>query len=377
MTTTHESAHVALTTALLAIPPTYFVTAHAEALLRRRAAYRFHAVPLAASIEPGETVIPATAALDLPVSYRARSSLAKLAMPLQTAVLMRLQPDLIHQHHGTWSSGAIRAARAMGTPLVTTLHGTDVVHAGRVGPRGLQRVHAREVRRAFEHSQLLLAVSDHQRRLAVSAGASSEHLHVHYQGIDTDFFTPAPAADTEDRPARLLYVGGLIPQKRVDLVIRASQELSRDVPHELVILGEGPLRRTLEEQAAGSAHIRFAGRTDRDGVREHMHRSDVLLLLSHSEGAGLVILEAQSCGMAAVVSGDDGKAEMVDDGVTGAVLSADPQPADVAQALRQWLPDGPAMRAQIGEAARSFVIRDRSVDAGAAALAEHYGTLLR
>lgn len=376
MTTTHESAHVALTTALLAIPPTYFVTAHAEALLRHRAPYRFHAVPLAASIEPGETAIPATAALNLPVSYRARSSLAKLAMPLQTATLMRLQPDLIHQHHGTWSSGAIRAARAMGTPLVTTLHGTDVVHAGRVGPRGLERVHAREVRRAFEHSQLLLAVSDHQRRLALSAGASSEHLHVHYQGIDTDFFTPAPAADMEDRPARLLYVGGLIPQKRVDLVIRASQELSRDVPHELVILGEGPLRRTLEEQAASSAHIRFAGRTDRDGVREHMRRSDVLLLLSHSEGAGLVILEAQSCGMAAVVSGDDGKAEMVVDGVTGAVLSADPRPADVAQALREWLPDGPAMRAQIGEAARSFVIRDRSVDAGAAALAEYYGALL-
>lgn len=373
---THEGAHVALTTALLAIPPTYFVTAHAEVLLHRQAPYRFHAVPLASSIEPGETVVPATAALDLPVPYRTRSSLAKLAMPLQTALLKRLQPDLIHQHHGTWSSGAIRAARAMGVPMVTTLHGTDVVHAGRVAPRGLQRVHAREVRRAFDLSQLLLAVSEHQRRLAVSAGASAEHLHVHYQGIDTDFFTPAPPSVAEDRPARLLYVGGLIPRKRVDLVISASQELSRDVPHELVIVGEGPLRQRLEEQAAGSEHIRFAGRTDRDGVREHMRHSDVLLLLSHSEGAGLVILEAQSCGMAAVVSGGDGKAEMVDDGATGAVLGADPRPAEVAHALREWLPDGPEMRTQIGGAARNFVIRDRSVGAGAAALAEHYATLL-
>lgn len=373
----NESPRIALTTPLLAIPPTYFVTAHAEVLLRGDRRFRFHAVPLAASIDPEATSIPATPAVQLPLPYGARASLAKLAMPVQAATLMRLRPDVIHQHHGTWSGGAARASDAMGVPLVTTLHGTDVVHAGRAHPRGLQRVHAGQARLAFERSQLLLAVSDHQRRLAIDAGAPFDRLHVHYQGIDTDYFAPDEQPVDDQRPVRILYVGSLIPRKRVDLVISSSQELAREVPHELVIIGDGPLRRSLQSQAATSEHIHFAGPSDRDGVRAHMRRADALLLLSHSEGAGLVVLEAQSCGMAAVVSGADGKAEMVDDGRSGAVLGADPKPTEVARALRAWLPDSPQMRSQIRAAARSFVVRDRSVAAGAEALAGYYDDLLR
>lgn len=374
---TDESTHIALTTALLAVPPTYFVTAHAESLLRQGHPFRFHAVPLAASIDPAATSVPATPAVRLPVPYRVRASLAKLAMPIQREQLMRLRPDLIHQHHGTWSGGAVRAAERLGIPLVTTLHGTDVVHAARRRPRGLQRVHASQTRSAFTHSHLLLAVSDHQRTLALDAGAPSARTHVHYQGIDTEYFSPGEHGDAADRPARIVYVGSLIPRKRVDLVISASSDLVRDVPHELLIIGDGPLRRSLEEQASGSDHIRFLGPLDREGVRSHLREADVLLLLSHSEGAGLVILEAQSCGMAAIVTGGDGKAEMIDDGRTGAVLDPEPAPADVARALRDWLPDSPQMRQQVRTAARRFVVSERSVDAGAEELAGYYDTLLR
>ncbi|MGY5765912.1 glycosyltransferase [Brachybacterium sp. DNPG3] len=379
---TNESSRVALTTALLAVPPTYFVTQHAESLLPRDDRFSFHAVPLAASVAPGATSIAMTPALRLPLPYSVQKPLAKFAMPIQTAIVTRMRPDLIHQHHGTWSGGAVRAAASLGVPLVTTLHGTDVVHAGREAPRGLQRVHAQQVRGAFEHSQLLLAVSDHQRRLALSAGAPADRLHVNYQGVDTAFFAPAPASaedsgGADSRPLRLLYVGGLIPRKRVDLVIGASQELAREVPHELVIVGGGPLEQELRAQAADDAHIRFVGPTDRDGVRAHMREADVLLLLSYAEGAGLVLLEAQACGLAAVVSGGDGKAEMVEDGVSGTVLAADPEPRDVARALRAWLPDSAAMRTQIGAAARAFVVGQRSVEAGADRLAEFYEQLLR
>ncbi len=376
MTMTNGTSRVALTTPLLAIPPTYFVTAHAEQLLEQGLPFEFHAVPLAASVTPGTTAIPVTQAAQLPIPYAARSFLAKFAMPMQTSILKRLQPDLIHQHHGTWCAGAVRAAEALRTPLVTTLHGTDVVHAGRDSPRGLQRVHARQTRFAFEHSRLLLAVSEHQKRLALAAGAPSDRLYVHYQGVDTSFFAPPSLKNSRSRPPRILYIGALIPRKRVDLVIRASRSLSRELPHELVIIGDGPLRQELQAQASGDGHVRFAGSTDREGVREHLRESDAILLLSHGEGAGLVLLEAQACGLAAIVSGGDGKAEMVDDGATGAVLSADPTPDEVARALREWLPDSPSMRAQVSSATRSFVVEERSVEAGALSLADYYDSVL-
>src|SRR5690606_19202279 len=180
-----------------------------------------------------------------------------------------------------------------------------------------------------------------------AAGAHAARIRVHYQGVDTSFFTPQVNLEEEtSRLPRILYAGALIPLKRVDLVIRASQTLARDLPHELVIIGDGPLRQALETQASEDQHIRFVGSTDRRGVRAQMQEADALLLLSQGEGAGLVTLEAQACGLAAIVSGGDGKAEMVDDGATGAVLSADPTPDEVARALREWLPDSPSMRAQ-------------------------------
>src|SRR5690606_37903868 len=119
-----------------------------------------------------------------------------------------------------------------------------------------------------------------------------------------------------------------------------------------------------------------AGSTDREGVREHLRESAAILLLSHGEGAGLVLLEAQACGLAAIVSGGDGEAEMVDDGATGAGLSAEPTPDEVARALREWLPDSPSMRAQVSSATRSFVVEERSVEAGALSLADYYDSVL-
>ncbi|CAM3968437.1 glycosyltransferase [Helcobacillus massiliensis] len=372
-----SSARIALSTALLAIPPTYFVTEHAEELRRRGEPYSFAVVPLAARVDPGTVTTPVLPALTIPRSYRTRSALAKFAMPLQARTLTRLRPDLIHQHHGTWSSGARSAARALDVPLVTTLHGTDVVHALRSDPRGLQRVHRKQVQQAFRDSDLLLAVSEHQRRLALRAGAPADRLHVHYQGIDTEYFSPDTSGIAEDRPRRLLYVGGLIPRKRVDLAIDASIRAHGTLEHELLIVGDGPERSALEAKAEDHPHIRFLGAQSRAGVRELMRSSDLLLLLSHSEGAGLVILEAQACGMAAVVTGGDGKAEMVEDGVTGRVITGDsPTPDDAARAILEWTPQDTETRRQISRTARSFVVEKRSVRRGASELDGHYCSLL-
>lgn len=367
--------HIAVTTALLAIPPTYFVTAHAEQLADSHPSWHFRVTPLAARVQEGATTLRVTPALRGPLPYSMQTRMAKFAMPLQARMVTRQSPDLIHQHHGTWSGGAVSASSARRIPLITTLHGTDVVHASRSRPRGLERVHAAQVRRAMRESLLLLPVSEHLRRLAIESGAPADRLHVHYQGIDTNFFTPGDHGHL-DRHPRILYVGALIPQKRVDLAIRASQELAREQPHELLIIGDGPQRSSLVAMARDSAHIRFLGPLDRDGVRSMMRMSDLLLLLSHSEGAGLVSLEAQACGMAVIVTDGDGKKEMIRDGITGTVVGADATPGAIARAASTWLPDNPQMRHEISTAARDFVVTERSVHAGASRLAEFYESAL-
>lgn len=367
---------IALTTPLLSIPPTYFVTEHAEELLRTGSDHLFDVFPLAARIQDGATAIPVVPALTRPASYAARSRLAPTGMPLQAAAVIRSRPDLVHQHHGVWTAGAAAAAAALRVPLVTTVHGTDMTTAAQPRPRGLQRVHRANARLAFARSSLILAVSEHLRGVALRAGAPADRLRVHHQGIDTDVFTPAADPAAPDRPPRVLFVGGLIPLKRVDLLVRASLELARTTPHELHVVGDGPLRAELEKIADQARHITFRGSVDRSGVLAAYRSADVLCLPSRGEAAGLVLLEAQSCGLPVVVTGGDGKAEMLAPGRTGTVLRADPDPADLARALRDWLPDSPAMRGEVAERARGFVVRERSVRAGAARLADFYASLL-
>lgn len=371
-----QPLRIALTTPLLSIPPTYFVTEHAEELLRRGDGHRFSAHPLAARVEEGATRVPVSPALRVPGSYAMRSRLAPAALPLQAAAVRRERPDLVHQHHGVWTAGAAAAARALDVPLVTTVHGTDMYTAALPRPRGLQRVHRAQARLAFARSALVLAVSEDLRRVALAAGAPEDRTLVHYQGIDTEIFTPPTTPRRDEEVPRVLYVGGLIPRKRVDLLVRASLELARTRPHTLEVVGDGPLRGELTALAGDAAHIRFAGSVDRAGVLEALRGADLLVLPSRDEAAGLVLLEAQACGVPVVVTGGDGKAEMLQDGVTGAVLPRDPSPAELAHALPEWLPEKASERTALAARARRFVVEERSVRVGAERLAAHYAQAL-
>lgn len=371
-----QPRRIAITTPLLSVPPTYFVTEHAEELLRTGDAHQFRIHPLASRVEPGAVSFPVSPAVRAPASYATRAKLASLGMPLQAAAVIRSRPDLVHQHHGVWTAGAAAAAAALRVPLVTTVHGTDMVTAALEAPRGLQRIHQANARLAFGRSDLILAVSQALRSTAVAAGSPPERTLVHYQGIDTETFTPRSEQVDPGRPPRLLFIGALIPLKRVDLVIRASQILARTVPHELHIVGDGPLRSDLEELAGADPHVRFRGSLSRAGVLEELRDGDLLCLPSEHESAGLVLLEAQACGLPVVVTGGDGKSEMLKDGATGSVVSPDPEPSELARALHQWLPNSPAMRNEVAQCTRDFVVRERSMRAGASRLAELYASVL-
>lgn len=372
----HSPHRIALTTPLLSMPPTYFVTEHAEELLRTGSDHVFRVHPLASRVAEGATTVPVTPALSMPSSYATRSRLAPTGIPLQAAAVIRSRPDLVHQHHGVWTAGAAAAAASLRIPLVTTVHGTDMFTAANPRPRGLQRVHRANARLAFSRSGLILAVSEDLRRVALAAGAPSARTHVHYQGIDTEVFTPSAEEAATGEVPRVLYIGGLIPRKRVDLALRASLELARTTPHELHLIGAGPLRAELDNLAVDAPHIRFHGPVGRAEVLEELRRADVLVLPSRDEAAGLVLLEAQSCGVPVIVTGGDGKEEMLSDGETGTVVAKDAEPAEIARAVHSWLPDSPEGRAQIAERTRGFVVAERSVRVGAQRLAEFYGSLL-
>ncbi len=172
-------------------------------------------------------------------------------------------------------------------------------------------------------------------------------------GVDTDIFSaPERAWD----PPRLLFVGRVVYQKGLDLLIHALGNLQH-LPWELTIVGDGPQRAMLEKLAAGleiGERVRFAGWLKGPELVAEYHRANLFTYASRHEGMPNALLEAMACGLPAVASDIAGNEELVIPGETGLLVASESQ-QELEQALAALLPD-PGRRAQMGEAARQRVV---------------------
>ncbi|MEL6978192.1 MAG: glycosyltransferase family 4 protein [Pseudomonadota bacterium] len=130
-----------------------------------------------------------------------------------------------------------------------------------------------------------------------------------------------------------LFVGKLIQRKRPALLLEAFKR-SGLARARLVFVGEGPLRPVLEAAAAGDDRVRFAGFANQTALPEIYAAADCLALPSNGlETWGLVVNEAQACGLPAIVSSAVGCGpDLIEEGVTGSVF-----PGDDADALADRL----------------------------------------
>jgi glycosyltransferase involved in cell wall biosynthesis len=149
------------------------------------------------------------------------------------------------------------------------------------------------------------------RRLATSR-VVAELYRRHALACD-GVLTPGVEADLLDAPparssmgCRLLYVGRLERNKRIDFLLRVLQRVLPEFPAlSLRLVGEGPWRRGLEYavQTAGlQAHVSFAGALTREQVNAELRQADVFVFPSAYESFGTAALEALAAGLPVVAS---------------------------------------------------------------------------
>jgi len=139
-------------------------------------------------------------------------------------------------------------------------------------------------------------------------------------------------------------------------LLEALRQLPGELDWGLVIIGDGPLRQELEQQAGAlglSPRLRFLG--TRHDVPELLRAVDLLALYSHKEGFANVILEALATGLPCVVSDVGGNAEAIEDGCCGYVIPPG-EPGLLAERLAVLLADA-SLRERMGRAARERSLR--------------------
>lgn len=297
-------------------------------------------------------------------------------------VLQACRANLLHAHFATDGVDIAPLARALGLPLVVTLHGFDIhtraTHwRSGAGGRGMRDYPDRLRALLADPMVHVVAVSEDVARAARESGVDPQRLRTLPIGVDTDFWRPGPVP-MPDRARRVLFVGRLVEKKGLTHLLQAlALPALAGQGVELVVIGEGPLAQPLQAQArAKGVDARFLGACDSRRVRQELHAARVLCLPSvtdasgDAEGFGLVLLEAQACGVPVVTSARGGRDQGLLDGVSGhAVPEADP--AALADALAPLLAD--AARAQrMGEAGRQFVQTRLDIDHCTRALEDWY-----
>lgn len=202
----------------------------------------------------------------------------------------------------------------------------------------LPRISAAAIRGIYYHSQRL---ADSLVVCSAVAGAQLQR-----EGFNSVTVVPG-GVQSIDRPRsnharRIAFVGRLVPNKRVHTLLAAFRlaQLRGSAEH-LLIIGDGPLRASLERAAVSlgcRTAVQFAGAvSDQRKLELLRDEADVFVSASVREGISLATLEALALGMPVVISSDD---TVVENGATEYVTEANGRVVDgsaraIADAIEQ------------------------------------------
>ena len=251
--------------------------------------------------------------------------------------------ELVDAHYA-YPDGAAgaRLARELGVPYVLSVRGSDLEVLARDPSRRAA------IERSLRDAAAVIAVSRSLVRRALELGADAGRVHLVPNGVDTVGFRPLDRARAreelhlDDAEQIVLAVGRLDRVKGLDLLVAGVAELVRRGGHRNLrarLVGEGPERQALEDavRAAGAGEaVRFHGVQSPEKLPLWYAASDVVALLSHSEGCPNVVLEALACGRPVVATAVGGIPDLIQEGENGLLVDAR-NPDQVADRLHEAL----------------------------------------
>lgn len=241
--------------------------------------------------------------------------------------------SIVHVHFGTDAVRIWPSIRALGLPMLVTLHGYDInIHrdwweSGRGG--WLMRGYPSRLLSMSESPKVrFIAVSHAIRQRAIEFGLPAGKICVRHIGVDTKRFSPR-GQPILDRERCVIFVGRLVEKKGCGILIGALSLMGANgMRVRLVVVGDGPQREELERQSKElGVAADFVGTQPASEIRTLYARARVFCLPSitaangDAEGLPIAILEAQASGLPVVTSARGGATEGILDRQTGFAVS--------------------------------------------------------
>jgi len=276
--------------------------------------------------------------------------------------------DLLHAHDWLVGFVANDLHRRYRIPLVVTFHALEI---GRIGghlptTELSKAIHAAEWHLAQEADLIITCSRFMSRETVTHLQVPADKVVVIPNAVDAAAF-----ADLRERRAGLgafrqqwaaaeeplvFYVGRLVGEKGVDLLVEAMAEVCRELPQaRAVIAGKGPedYTRQLQESIVRlglERRVHLVGYLSDEDRDRFYSVADVAVFPSRYEPFGIVALEAMAAGIPVVVAEGSGLAEVVEHGRTGLHVARN-SAAALAQGILQVLrhPEAAQARAQVAQ----------------------------
>ncbi|WP_028596262.1 glycosyltransferase family 4 protein [Paenibacillus assamensis] len=230
--------------------------------------------------------------------------------------------DLIHAHHPI---AALAMKRLFpDTPLIVTIHSSyeqELILNEHIKPGSIEHTFLTSIYKELEaRADKIMTVSESFKSYLGAYVQRPEQIEVLSNGFDEKRFKPI-AHDNE--VPQLITVCRLVPAKGLDVLLHACAELKRrGYPFVLHIIGDGPIRKQLEQMAV---ELDIYDETIFYGYMLHpeefMPFSDIFVLPSRAEAFGSVFAEAALCWLALVGTNVGGISEQIEDGVNGLLVA--------------------------------------------------------
>ncbi|AKU13340.1 glycosyltransferase family protein [Azoarcus sp. CIB] len=288
----------------------------------------------------------------------------RFGLPARTRLFRlwsRQRPDLVHvATEGPLGWSAVSASIRLGIPVTSDFHTNFDSYSAHYGVGWLERPVAAWLKRMHNRTAVTFVPTRVMAHDLRARGYRS--VEVVARGVDTELFSPARrsaalreawgvAADA----LAVVWVGRVAPEKNLPLVLEAFAAIRRRRPNaRLVIVGDGPLRKSLQE---GNPDVVFAGARRGEDLAAHYASGDLFLFPSLSETWGNVTLEAMASGLCVVAYDCAAAAEVISSGCDGLLVRPGAAAAFVAESV--VAASDRDLRARIAEAARR---RSESLD---------------